>query len=466
VSAPPATIRALTRRLVVLTALRWLPVGLTTPVMVLLPQARGLSLADVGLLFTVYGVVVLALELPTGGLADALGRRAVVVTGALLHVVVCAGFVLSPSLPAFAATAVVMGIGRALDSGPVEAWYVDAVHALDRRADVAPGLAQQSAADGGGLAVGAALGGTLPALLGGWLAAPFVVSAVLDVVFLVAVLRLMGETRPPRTGSARAALATGLRAVPATLGGAVRLSATDRGMRLVLLVTAAGAVGLVAFELLGPGRFAELAGGPEQGAAVLGVVQSLAFGTAALGALLAPSLRGLLRGSTRVACACLALLAAAGLTTFGTSTTVLLAGGTLCGFYLAHGAQWPLLSSVLHSRVTTAQRATAVSAMSLSLSVGGILGNLVLPRLDAAFLVAGVVLVVSALVCLRLPSPDQEALLDEPLDDGQHLLGGLTLAQPGAGGEHAQQLAEPAGAVAAGEQRRTPGVDHARPPQP
>jgi hypothetical protein len=380
--------------------------------------------------------------------------------------VVCAGFVLSHSLAAFTATAVVMGVGRALDSGPVEAWYVDAVHELDRRADVAPGLARHAAADGGGLALGAVVGGALPALLGGALAAPFVVSAVLDLVFVVAVLHLMTEARPPRVGSARAELAAGARAVPATMGSAVRLSLTDRGLRLVLLVTAAGGVGLVAFELLGPGRFADLAGGPEQGAAVLGVVQAVAFGVAAVGALLAPTLRRLLRGSTRVACAALALIGAGGVAAFGSSTTVLLAGATLCGFYLAHGAQWPLLSAVLHSRVSAAQRATAVSAMSLAVSVGGMAGNLLLPRVQGPFVVVGGVLLLGALACLRLPSPDQEPLLDQPLDDRQHLLGGLGVGEPGAGGQHAEQLAEPPAAVAPGEQLRAVGVDPAGPAQP
>ncbi len=56
-----------------------------------------------------------------------------------------------------------MGVGRALDSGPVEAWYVDTVHRIDPAADVAPGLSKHSAADGGSLAVGAVVGGFLPA---------------------------------------------------------------------------------------------------------------------------------------------------------------------------------------------------------------------------------------------------------------------------------------------------------------
>ena len=143
----PQTVRSATRRLVGLTALRWLPVGLTTPITVLLAQARGLSLAEIGLLFTVHGVVVTVLELPTGGLADVLGRRPVVVAGAVLHLVSCVIFATATSFPGFLAAILVLGVGRALDSGPVEAWYVDTVHRIDPAADVAPGLSKHSAAD-------------------------------------------------------------------------------------------------------------------------------------------------------------------------------------------------------------------------------------------------------------------------------------------------------------------------------
>jgi MFS family permease len=253
-----------------LTALRWLPVGLTTPITVLLAQARGLSLAEIGLLFTVHGVVVTVLELPTGGLADVLGRRPVVVVGAVLHLVSCVVFATATSFPGFLGAIVLLGVGRALDSGPVEAWYVDTVHRIDPAADVAPGLARHSAADGGSLAVGAIVGGLLPAVLGGAgaaaLALPYLGAAVLDVVFVVAVVRLLTEDRPPRAGSIGTALAAGLRAMPATVTGAVRLSVTDGPMRLVLVLTAVGGVGLVGCELLGPVRFADLAGGRDGGA--------------------------------------------------------------------------------------------------------------------------------------------------------------------------------------------------------
>ncbi|MCW2532640.1 MAG: transporter [Blastococcus sp.] len=409
----PQTVRSATRRLVGLTALRWLPVGLTTPITVLLAQARGLSLAEIGLLFTVHGVVVTALELPTGGLADVLGRRPVVVVGAVLHLVSCVVFATATSFPGFLGAILLLGVGRALDSGPVEAWYVDTVHRIDPAADVAPGLARHSAADGGSLAVGAIVGGLLPAVLGGAgaaaLALPYLGAAVLDVVFVVAVVRLLIEDRPPRAGSIGTALAAGLRAVPATVTGAVRLSVTDGPMRLVLVLTAVGGVGLVGCELLGPVRFADLAGGRDGGAAVYGTVLAVSFAGAAVGAMLTPGLRRLLGGSTRMTCALLVALGAAAMAVLAGPDVLLVAGAGFAVYYLSHGSTWPLLSAVLHARVDAAHRATAVSAMSLAMAVGGILGNLAVPPLAAvlstggAFLAVAVVVLLGAVGCLGLP---------------------------------------------------------------
>ena len=421
----PQTVRSATRRLVGLTALRWLPVGLTTPITVLLAQARGLTLGEIGVLFTVHGVLVVTLELPTGGLADVLGRRPVVVAGAVLHIGSCLLFATATSFAGFLVGIVALGVGRVLDSGPAEAWYVDTVHRLEPGADVAPGLAKHSAADGGSLAVGAIVGGILPALLGGagaqGLALPYLGAAVLDVVFIAAVIRLLTEERAPREGSVATSLRTGLRAVPATVAESVRLSVTDGPMRLVLLLTAVGGAGLVVCELLGPVRFAELAGGRDNGAAVYGTVLAISFAAAAVGSMVISSMRRLLRGSTRATCALLFALGALALAVVGGPDVLLVAGAGFAVYYLAHGATWPLLSAVLHTRVDAAHRASAVSAMSLALALGGIVGNLTIPRLaaalntEAAFAAVAVVVLLGAVACLRLPRTTVVVPDDAPL---------------------------------------------------
>ena len=122
----PTTVRSATRRLVGLTALRWLPVGLTTPITVLLAQARGLTLGEIGVLFTVHGVLIVTLELPTGGLADVLGRRPVVVAGAVLHIVSCLLFATATSFEMLVVSRLlisVVGAGFVVGIRMVAEWF-------------------------------------------------------------------------------------------------------------------------------------------------------------------------------------------------------------------------------------------------------------------------------------------------------------------------------------------------------
>ncbi|MCW2614257.1 MAG: transporter [Frankiales bacterium] len=463
------TVQQATRRYVGLTALRWLPVGISIPVTVLLALSRGLTLGQVGAVFLVHSAVVVLLELPTGGLADAIGRRPVLVASGLLHVASCAAYATAESVAGFVLATALLGTGRALDSGPLQAWYVDAVHLADPDADVVPGLSRAGVADCLALSVGAVLGGLTPALLDGsstsLLVLPHVAAGALSLVSVVAVLLLVTPTGPPRTGSALRAVTDGVAAVPRTVRDALSLAAGDDALRRVLVLSLVCGVCLSTLELLGPGLFAELSGSRTSGSAVFGAVMAVSFLAGAAGSALAPRSRRLARGSMPCAVAGLTAVSALSLVGVAGSRTVLLAVCAYAGFYLANAASWPLLHAVLHSRVGSGGRATALSASSLALMLGGGLANVVNPRVvdaggrGAAFLVAGTAALVAAAVAARLR--DEEALLDEPLDDGQDLLGGVVLGDAGRQGQHAEQLAEPAGAVAAGEQGRAVRVDPA-----
>ena len=95
------------RRYLVLTALRWLPVGISIPVTVLLALSRGLSLANVGLVFLVHSLLVAVLGLPTSGLADVVGRRPVLVASGVLHL-----------LSSLASGPLALGLSRDLPGSP------------------------------------------------------------------------------------------------------------------------------------------------------------------------------------------------------------------------------------------------------------------------------------------------------------------------------------------------------------
>ncbi len=92
-----ATVTGIRRRFLVLVGARWLGPGFLAPLLVLVLRDRGFSLAQVGMLFAVYGITTAVLELPTGGLADALGRRAVLAASAVLQLVLFAMLLVATS---------------------------------------------------------------------------------------------------------------------------------------------------------------------------------------------------------------------------------------------------------------------------------------------------------------------------------------------------------------------------------
>ena len=408
----PLTPAAAGRRFVGLTALRWLPIGLSAPVSVLLAASRGLSPADIGVVVAVYSLVTLLLELPTGGLADAIGTRAVLVLSGLMTAAGLLTSVLAHSVAAFAVAWALKGVGRALDSGPLEAWYVDAVHTAEPAADVTPGLSRAGAADGAGLCLGAVLGGLLPLLADGTgdavLVVPVLGAAGVALVSVAAVAVLVVPVGPAR-GSGAAALLAGVREVPAVVRGTARLVVRDRVLRRLLAISLLVGCCLSTLELVGPLHVAALTGDRAQGAAVFGVVMAVSYAAAGVGALLAPLARRAARGSAGAATAGLALLGALAVAVVPLGGPLAL-GGLFAAFYVGNAAAWPLWKQVLHERVAAGQRATALSASSLTLQVGGLAASLLVLRLaDASgtatgFWVAAGTLVAVALVSLGVRS--------------------------------------------------------------
>src|SRR5688572_26827629 len=151
------------RRYVAISFLTWLPTGLYIPAYVLLMLERGMSLPTIAAIGIVYGICVAVLELPTGGLADVVGRRPVLIAAALASLASLVLFGLATTTLLFVVAAVLRGVARALGTGPAEAWYVDTVHATEGPdAELGPGLARGNVAASVGLTVGTLVGGFLP----------------------------------------------------------------------------------------------------------------------------------------------------------------------------------------------------------------------------------------------------------------------------------------------------------------
>ena len=140
--------------------------GLTVAVVALALSDRGMDLIQTSLLFGVYSLTTMAIELPFGGLADTIGRKPVFLAAVVASVVSLVLFLSTSDFHVLALSFAFIGFGRALRSGTLDAWFVETFKAAAPNMDIQPALAKAQWANAMGLAVGAVLGGLLPDLFG------------------------------------------------------------------------------------------------------------------------------------------------------------------------------------------------------------------------------------------------------------------------------------------------------------
>ncbi|WP_425086361.1 MFS transporter [Streptomyces liangshanensis] len=383
--------------------------GLTIAPLILLFTERGMALTAVAGFFAAHSLTAAALELPTGGLSDVIGRRTVLAAAGLLGLAAFTLQALGTTAWVLTLGMALMGAGRALSSGPAEAWYVDTVQAYSGPdADLRTGLARAGTATSAALAAGTLLGGGLPWLLGLGpdlgaklreatsglvlpLSVPSLLAAVLEIVYVLYVLTALPE--PPRP---RATLRGVLRGIPVTVGEGLRLGGRDALVRRILLSAGAAGAALAVLELLTPGRAADLTGAAESGAVVFAGLACAGFVCSALGSHLAPLAARVAGGGER---AVLLSLGTGAVGLFLLGVTVVGAGagtgagtgalplvGGVVGFglvYLGLGAAGPNENDLLHRRVSGAGRATALSVQSLALQLVAAVGGLGVSALPA-----------------------------------------------------------------------------------
>lgn len=414
------------RRFVTVSFLFWLPIGMSIATGVLLFTERGMGLAAIAGFYAVHSLTAAAMELPTGGLSDVIGRRPVLAIAGLLNLAAFTLIGLGSAGWAIVLGMGLMGLARALSSGPAEAWYVDTVHAhAGPDADLRTGLARGGSATSAALALGTLLGGGLPWLLGlapglgEWLtdttgglvillSVPALLGALVEVVFVLYVLSALSE--PPRVRTGVRGVVGG---VPAAIAAGLRLGARDALVRRILLTASAAGAALAALELLTPGRAATLMGTAESGALVFAGLACAGFLCHALGSQLAPLVARFAGSSERAVLVSLGLgtlgLTFLGLTAHAMTSLATTAAVTGYGLvYLGLGAAGPNENDLLHRRVDASGRATALSVQSLSLQLVAAGAGLTagsLPPGPLPWLLAAAVVLAGALLWVRRAAP-------------------------------------------------------------
>lgn len=392
---------SLLRRFLVLRVTRWLPTGLLIPVFILFLFDRGLTLTQIGIVTAAQGVGVMVLELPTGGLADAIGRRKALLAANVFNLVALGLILSGDSLVWFVVAFALEGVFRALESGPLEAWYIDAVHVNDPQDNAEKGLSRGGVAIGLALAAGSLISGAIvavdpiPAL--GPLAAPIVVAIVLRVIDSVALYLLMAEVARPRGWSVlRASVAE----VPGIIRSAFRLAITTASLALLIGVELTWGLSAASWEGLFPVRLEEVLGDTSAAAALMGPAAAGAWLASAAGSAITPWLTG--RYGQYRAAAWLKIAQGVTVAALGViaGPVGLITSYLLC--YAAFGASVPVHSVLIHSHASSSNRTTVASLNSMAGMGAGAVGGIMLgyvadtASVSAGMWVAGVIVAAGA----------------------------------------------------------------------
>ncbi len=314
-----------------------------------------------------YTVGMVVFEIPTGVIADSVGRRASYLLGTVTLMATTGLYWLlwiwSAPFWAWAAVSVLLGLGFTFFSGAVEAWLVDALRASGYTGQLEPVFSRGLIVSGVAMLFGSIVGGVVAEATD--LGVPFLLrAAVLLAMFLVAfrVMHDIGFT-PDRSERPVAAVRTLFRA-------SITHGLGNPPVRFMMLAAPFSAgIGFYVFYALQP----YLLGlwGDDEAYSIAGLAAAIVAGSQIVGALLAPRVRRLFRKRTStilVAVAAGAVL----LLCLGLTRNFWVALALLTVWGIASSVGGPVRQAYLNDLIPSRQRATVLSFDSLMGNLGGV----------------------------------------------------------------------------------------------
>ena len=331
----------------------------------------GLSVSEVFLANALFSAGMVVFEIPTGVIADTLGRRISYLASVAILSITTIGYLLAAQAEAgvvvFGITSVLMGLGFTFYSGALEAWLVDALAATDHDGNLDHVFARGQQINGVAMLVGTVAGGFLGQID---LSIPFLVRAALLGGVLVLAIRLMTEIgfepRPLRLADIP------VRMAEQTAVGIGR-GWNQPGLRLLMLAGATRAVFMGwAFYAMQP-YFLELL--DNDAVWIVGLVTAaLSLATIAGNQVVEVASRRCGRRSTLLLIGA-ALTTGSGIT-IGLADRFTVAVAALLMVALAMGLMSPVRQAYIHQVVDSENRATVISFDAMVGSIGGAGGQI------------------------------------------------------------------------------------------
>lgn len=131
---------------------------LVIPIMTPLLLGFGMSIPQIGVIMATMGITVMVLELPTGGLADQVGRKKVFLISILFSMLSYLVLLFIPSFIGGVVSMFLWGASIAISSGTLTAWFVESFNESEGDITLQAGFARVSARSSFFAATGALIG--------------------------------------------------------------------------------------------------------------------------------------------------------------------------------------------------------------------------------------------------------------------------------------------------------------------
>jgi MFS family permease len=337
-------------------------------------------------------------EVPTGIVADTVGRRTSYLLGTVTLTMSTFLYVFLWQIEAplwqWAIASMLLGLGFTFFSGAVEAWLVDALTATGFTGEMEAVFGRGQIVTGAAMLTGSVAGGFIAQQTS--LGVPFVLRGLVLIVMFVVAFRLMHDIgfTPEKGGR------------PLSEMQKVASDSIEYGWRVAavkwLMVEAlfTGGVGIYAFYALQP-YLLELYGDPHA-YQIAGLVAAIVAGAQIAGGLAAPRIRRLFHRRTS------ALIATAGLSvitlgSIGIVTSFWAVIGLIVAWGLLFAATMPIRQTYLNGLIPSRQRATILSFDSMMTSTGGVWTQPLLGRAADVWGYAPSYLIGAGISALALP---------------------------------------------------------------
>jgi len=306
-------------------------------------------------------------EVPTGIIADTVGRRASYLLGSATLFVSTLLYLLlwqmSGPFWAWAIISMFLGLGFTFFSGATEAWLVDGLAAAKYKGSLESVLAKGAIATGIAMLTGTVAGGVIAQYTN--LGVPYILRAgMLGLTFIVAFGFMHDKGFTPGT---KAPILTGIKSV---FRSSLKYGFGNRPVRwLMLSAPFAGGIGIFAFYAMQP-YLLELYGGRES-YAIAGIAAAIVAGAQIVGGLIVPYAGKIFHRRTTL------LLAGSAASTLALALMGLVPNfwvvlGLLSVWSLIFAATGPIRQAYINGLIPSAQRATVLSSDNLLTSAGGV----------------------------------------------------------------------------------------------